>query len=1193
MSELAHASQSKVKEKNPTPGIGTHAKNNNHTTNSIARKANCACGGGCPKCRDKKTIQSKLNVGAADDVYEQEADRIADEVMAAGHHNAINIPPRIQPVTPQSGSQVNFAPASVNMALADFGKPLDTSLQLDMEQRFGRDFSHVRIHTGPIAEQSAQDINAYAYTHGNNIVFGRGQFAPDSHHGKHLLAHELTHVVQQSTTHHSPVERQSASNLIQKDGPDDGDVGNPLATWERPSGSVLLIHADDRLILLPASPLVYVADAESQRMMRESSAHVTTDLGALLEVPPVGAGATRVFRAGRRTALIIDAGSDPAGRIPAAVYLNEFQGVMASLGVTNISEIRSIHVHQDHVNEIPTLVANSTVAANRVSIPRDFIGTNAAIRRVVTALTTTTDPAMVARGFGATWVPDNPVAGRGSGSDVLRFGYTLGELRVEALALRSALRTTSTTPDLASFMTKVTRPSDRASVVVLGDLRGRDLETIRTAMETNRAGSWNEFFSGVSTISGFSHHAGRLEDRDITGIMSLLDATMLREGRLRVVEQTTTTRHTRARTDTLELLQRLGVEVAVAELPSAAATSGAGATRSTLYARGPSASVRSTTPSPLADGLIRLERLRAARATIETWRPWFEETGGASARTAIEALLPELQNSETALRTAVRTASEAALRVRSGGATTTAGARDYTATTGGTRGSAYETALSAIPATTPAETTLSAQGFAHLERLRAMPAEEIPLRVSLHAAIVRGEYSDRAFAHMLASLEPDTRTRLLTGRRGGPSPRLVAFERVRAEFNFRQSVLGSGETYRMPSSWGGRRRAAGAGLVWLQIGLELWNNVVQPLITAHETSVRTFRGHNLLPFIRRFMFWDQAGVRPNIVGVIDPTIGSPTYERDSDTVLRRLQADELTALYFAEPVLSDAEVMRFGVWLAYNVRNFDEFSLLFSGSGQDAIRWRLAGSGGWPAATWEVRSGTYETSGENHVAESWYEHPTLTRLMQTYVRRIISNTSQLLEEWRSSAELSPEREAELGRLEMRSSARPLYETGLRDASAATTEVEVQPMGSIGAMSPSRPDRLTRQVTWWSPPRFFVYRVSGSWAEVSGADYNTYAILRGLSSERHTTVMGGSVIGADEVTRIGNEGGKVWIRTDLLTPRPAPAATPAPPPLAPLADPPVVSPATPGRSPVRIGPLSPGLSDDRPSGPSAGGLTIEF
>ena len=67
-----------------------------------------------------------------------------------------------------------------------------------MEPRFGHDFGPVRVHSGVAAEQSAWDMNAQAYTVGQDIVFGTGRFAPGTNEGRWLLAHELAHVVQQS-----------------------------------------------------------------------------------------------------------------------------------------------------------------------------------------------------------------------------------------------------------------------------------------------------------------------------------------------------------------------------------------------------------------------------------------------------------------------------------------------------------------------------------------------------------------------------------------------------------------------------------------------------------------------------------------------------------------------------------------------------------------------------------------------------------------------------------------------------------------------------------------------------------------------------------------------------------------------------------------------------------------------------------
>jgi hypothetical protein len=77
------------------------------------------------------------------------------------------------------------------------GQPLPEETRGFMESRFGQDFSRVRVHTGTAAEQSAREVNANAYTVGHNIVFSSGRFAPETHVGRRLLAHELAHVIQQ------------------------------------------------------------------------------------------------------------------------------------------------------------------------------------------------------------------------------------------------------------------------------------------------------------------------------------------------------------------------------------------------------------------------------------------------------------------------------------------------------------------------------------------------------------------------------------------------------------------------------------------------------------------------------------------------------------------------------------------------------------------------------------------------------------------------------------------------------------------------------------------------------------------------------------------------------------------------------------------------------------------------------------
>lgn len=179
----------------------------------------CACGGAisaplageCEQCT-KRRLQTKLTIGASNDPLEQEADRIADQVMASPGHGAINSTPvKIQRFTGNPSGQGMEVPASVERVLASPGRPLETGLREEMEGRFGHDFSRVRVHTGGAAERSARDVSAYAYTVGNNIVFGAGQYSPGSQNRRQLLVHELVHVVQQS----------DGRPLVQRDGDED------------------------------------------------------------------------------------------------------------------------------------------------------------------------------------------------------------------------------------------------------------------------------------------------------------------------------------------------------------------------------------------------------------------------------------------------------------------------------------------------------------------------------------------------------------------------------------------------------------------------------------------------------------------------------------------------------------------------------------------------------------------------------------------------------------------------------------------------------------------------------------------------------------------------------------------------------------------------------------------------------------
>jgi hypothetical protein len=159
-------------------------------------------------------LQPKLAISQPGDPYEQEADRVAEKVMrmpeatvqrqcAACAAGGLPCPAcaREEPETVSRKAQdgaVGDTPASVHSVLRSPGQPLGASARAFFEPRFGQDLRDVRVHTDGEAQQSARDVNALAYTVGSHVVFGAGRYAPGTPDGQHLLAHELTHVAQQT-----------------------------------------------------------------------------------------------------------------------------------------------------------------------------------------------------------------------------------------------------------------------------------------------------------------------------------------------------------------------------------------------------------------------------------------------------------------------------------------------------------------------------------------------------------------------------------------------------------------------------------------------------------------------------------------------------------------------------------------------------------------------------------------------------------------------------------------------------------------------------------------------------------------------------------------------------------------------------------------------------------------------------------
>lgn len=194
---------------------------------SLQRK--CACGGApgptgeCAACRRNRRPgekprprQPKLAINQPNDQDEQAADRVAAQVMRMAeprlHHQRVHTAvvngeglhtkPTLQKAS-RMGDVRAAAPPIVHEVLGSQGMaaahPLDAATRGLMEARFGHDFSRVRVHTNGKAAESAQAVNAHAYTVGHQIVFAANRYAPATAAGRHLLAHELTHVLQQES----------------------------------------------------------------------------------------------------------------------------------------------------------------------------------------------------------------------------------------------------------------------------------------------------------------------------------------------------------------------------------------------------------------------------------------------------------------------------------------------------------------------------------------------------------------------------------------------------------------------------------------------------------------------------------------------------------------------------------------------------------------------------------------------------------------------------------------------------------------------------------------------------------------------------------------------------------------------------------------------------------------------------------
>ena len=221
------------------PAVPTFASRDPAEDAIASHEAECQDAGRQLEFLTQAGIQPKLRIGAPGDAAEREADAAADSVMRmADPRISVTEPAKLsrkcaeceeedeKPPLRRKGSGDGragaAAPPIVNRVLASPGRPLDPATRSFMAERFGADFSGVRIHTDAQAAQSAAAVEARAYTVGRNIVFGSGEFDPASQDGQRLLAHELAHTLQQDCGAQA-LQRQDKPKVVD-DKRDKGDV---------------------------------------------------------------------------------------------------------------------------------------------------------------------------------------------------------------------------------------------------------------------------------------------------------------------------------------------------------------------------------------------------------------------------------------------------------------------------------------------------------------------------------------------------------------------------------------------------------------------------------------------------------------------------------------------------------------------------------------------------------------------------------------------------------------------------------------------------------------------------------------------------------------------------------------------------------------------------------------------------------
>ncbi|NCA84374.1 MAG: DUF4157 domain-containing protein [Clostridia bacterium] len=273
--------------------------------------------------KTKPMVQPKLTINEPGDIYEQEADAMADRLMRMSSNETVKpvtgligkslqrkcthceekekTPPPLMRKTENgnSGIQVSSSFATSLNSTKGGGSPLPQGTKSFMENAFSTDFSRIRVHTGGKASEMSKGIQAKAFTHGSDIYFNEGQYNPNSGEGKHLLGHELTHVLQQASSKKSSLQRMFDDHpeMVEKNKPFDESSARAACSSEITSWRTKEFNFASNLLqyfLDKKGPTAYIPNPSdisevkehaSEKICNEIAEIVPKRTGSLVEIP--------------------------------------------------------------------------------------------------------------------------------------------------------------------------------------------------------------------------------------------------------------------------------------------------------------------------------------------------------------------------------------------------------------------------------------------------------------------------------------------------------------------------------------------------------------------------------------------------------------------------------------------------------------------------------------------------------------------------------------------------------------------------------------------------------------------------------------------------------------------------------------------------------------------------------------------